>query len=164
MTWRTLLLVSVVSVCLSCSRKHVEQMQTDVTLAHWEKQHDQWRGYEILEDSIWLMPCAPLWGDSMTIPPCPPAPSFHYVWLSPSVVAPDLSKFPVYARRMVRRYGGDSLGVAQTNTEEHRKTTEKKVTPSGSHWWVYVLVFLFVDVLCLFVYFIWRFKKKSLPL
>lgn len=164
MTWRITILFSVVSVCLSCSRKHVEQMQTDVTLAHWEKQHDQWRGYEILEDSIWLMPCAPFWGDSMTIPPSPPAPSFHYVWLSPSVVAPDLSKFPVYARRMVRRYGGDSLGVAKTNTEEHRMSTEKKVTPSGSHWWVYVLVFLFVDILCLFVYFVWRFRKKSLPL
>lgn len=131
MTWRTLLLVSVVSVCLSCSRKHVEKIETDVTLAHWEKQHDQWKGYEILEDSIWLMPCAPSWGDSMTIPPNPPAPSFHYVWLSPSVVTPDLSKFPVYARRMVRRYGGDSLGVAQTNTEEHRKSEEKRLPLRG---------------------------------
>lgn len=164
MTWRTLLLVSVVSVCLSCSRKHVEKIETDVTLAHWERQHDQWRGYEILEDSIWLMPCAPSWGDSMTIPPNPPAPSFHYVWLSPSVVTPDLSKFPVYARRMVRRYGGDSLGVAQTNTEEHRMSREKKVTPLGSHWWVYLLVFLFVDVLCLFVYFMVKLRKKAVPL
>ena len=164
MTWQTLLLVSVVSVCLSCSHKHVEKIQTDVTLAHWEKQHDQWRGYEILEDSIWMIPCAPSWGDSMTIPPCPPAPSFHYVWLSPKSVAPDLSKFPVYARRTVRRYGGDTVSVAQGNTKVHREYKEKEVTPSGSHWWVYVLVFLFVDVLCLFVYFVCRFKKKFVPL
>lgn len=164
MTWRTLLLVSIVSVCLSCSHKHVEKLQTDVTLAHWEKQHDQWKGYEILEDSIWLMPCAPSWGDSMTVPPNPPAPSFHYVWLSPSVVAPDLSKFPVYARRMVRRYGGDSLGVAQTNTDIHETDNVYTKKSNRIHVNNLIIVFLFVDVLCLFVYFMVKLRKKSLPL
>ncbi len=164
MKWHVTVYLCLSIVLCACSKKHTQEIQTDIDLIKWERAHNKWHGYEILEDSIFMVPSAPLWGDSMTIPPLPPAPSFHYVWLSPSAPLTDLSRFPVYARRTVRRYAGDSIAQAQAQTEEHAKQVTKEKTPKLSHWWVYVLIFLFVDVIGLFVYFIWRLEKKAVPL
>lgn len=164
MRWRATVYLCLSIVLCACSKKHTQTFQTDVDMMQWERAHNQWHGYEILEDSIFMLPSAPPWGDSMTIPPPPPAPSFHYVWLSPSAPSPDLSRFPIYARRTVRRYAGDSIARAQAQTEEHAILVTKEKTPKGSHWWVYVLIFLFVDTIGLFVYFLRKLGKKAVPL
>lgn len=164
MKWHVVVYLCLSIVFCACSKKHTETLTQDIKVDKWWNDHHQWHGYEILDDSIFMLPSAPLWGDSMTIPPLPPAPSFHYVWLAPSATTPDLSRFPVYARRTVRRYAGDSIAQAQTQTEESVKQVNKKKIPAQTHWWVYVLIFLFVDTIGLFVYFIVKLGKKSVSL
>lgn len=138
---------------------------------HWGEKVSVRDDDVLVVDCIFVAPVCSLWGDSMTIPPLPPAPSFHYVCLSgsaprsaPPPVRPSVPRsglVPVYVRRQVQKghsVRNDTLLGKGGRSVEMKDVS--KATGQGSHWWVYVLIFLFVDIIGLFVYFICRIDRK----
>lgn len=146
---------------LSCSHKTTEHVNQEVNRTHWGEVVNIRDNDELVVDCVFVVPVRSLWGDSMTIPPHPPAPSFHYVCLSGSSPRPNPKPVPVYVRKTIKKaQTGVTTRGMDTSTEKAVTKTETKTKEGGSHWWVYVLIFLFVDIIGLFVYFICKLDRK----
>lgn len=149
----------------SCSHKTTHHLESREGYTHWGEKVVSMDCGGIMVDCIFVAPVCSPWGDSMTIPPNPPAPSFHYVCLSGSAPKSAPPPVPVYVRKRIQMTNvvrHDS--VAAAGNSEVVKNQNNSNSKGQSHWWVYVLIFLFVDIIGLFVYFLWRFGRKSLTL
>lgn len=146
---------------LSCSHKTTENVTQEVNRTHWGEVVHVQDNDELVVDCVFVVPVRSLWGDSMTIPPNPPAPSFHYVCLSGSNARTVPRPVPVYVRKTIKKaQSGVTTRGMDAITEKTVNKTRTKTREGGSHWWVYVLIFLFVDIIGLFVYFILKLREK----
>lgn len=150
-----------VLMLLSCSHKTTENVTSEVNRTHWGEVVNVHDNDELVVDCVFVVPVRSLWGDSMTIPPRPPAPSFHYVCLSGSSPRPVPGPVPVYVRKTIKKaQTGVTTRGMDASTEKAVTETKTKTKEGGSQWWVYVLIFLFVDIIGLFVYFLWKLDRK----
>lgn len=146
---------------LSCSHKTTENVTQEVNRTHWGEIVNLQDNDELVVDCVFVVPVRSLWGDSMTVPPLPPAPSFHYVSLSGSSPRPVPRPVPVYVRKTIKKaQTGVTTRGMDASTEKAVTETKTKNKGGGTHWWVYVLIFLFVDIIGLFVYFVWRIDRN----
>lgn len=161
MRWQWVSLFFGVLMLLSCSHKTTENVTREVNRTHWGEVVNIQDNDELVVDCVFVVPVRSLRGDSMTIPPLPPAPSFHYVCLSGSSPRPVPRPVPVYVRKTIKKaQTGVTTRGMDTSTEKAVTETKTKTKGGGTHWWVYFLIFLFVDIIGLFVYFVWRIDRK----
>lgn len=164
MKWQIVNALFLSTLTLGC--KHHEKMlnEQDTTRTHWGEVVTTSSSLQDMIEEIYVNPSALLWGDSVAIPPLPPATSFHYMCLSGTVPPPSKKLVPVLVRRIRSTEVSRSDSTAQGGNQSLTKTQAKPLTKKGSHWLVYVLVFLFVDIIGLFVYFLWRLNRKYVSL
>lgn len=164
MRWQ---LVNVFVLCLAlygCKTKvrTLDYLQSNQT--HWGEYVNAGRTLSNEIEEIWVNPTISLRGDSVTIPPCPPATSFHYVWL-PQSDAP--SRAPLVPA-IVRKVSRTSVTSDTTRHSDIQSLEEKKEVVNVSQpsfiWSTFVKKLVFVGIICLFVYFVCRSLKNSLPL
>lgn len=165
MIWQMLKIFILCALMWSCSHKTTHHLESREGYTHWGEKVVSMGSGGVMVDCVFVAPMCSPWGDSMTIPPNPPAPSFHYVCLSESAPHSAPTPMPIYVRKRIQMTNivrHDSVATAGNKRimDDHHESVSK----SRSHWWVYVLIFLLVDIIGLFVYFIWRFGRKSLTL
>lgn len=161
MTWRKYSTFFGTLMLLSCSHKTTDNVLQEVNRTHWGEIVNLQDNDELVVDCVFVVPVRSMWGDSMTVPPLPPAPSFHYVCLSGSSPRPVPRPVPVYVRKTIKKaQTGVTTKSMGTITEKEVRKTKTKTKKDGFHWWVYVLIFLFVDIIGLFVYFFCKLNRK----
>lgn len=161
MRWQSVSFIFEVLMLLSCSHKTTENVTQEVNKTHWGEVVNIQDNDELVVDCVFVVPVRSLWGDSMTIPPLPPAPSFHYVCLPGSSPHPVPRPVPVYVRKTIKKaQTGVTTRGMDASTEKAVTVTKTKTKGASTHWWVYVLFFLFVDIIGLFVYFVCKLDRK----
>lgn len=114
--------------------------------------------WEEVEDTLYLLPVAPFRGDSMTIPPSPPAPSFHYVWLSPSSVPSSI--VPVAVRHSVKRGAQVDSTQASRMVEIKETAPQTRVFTKEIRFWKWCSIAFFFILCCITCFFICIYRKK----
>lgn len=106
-------------------------------------------------DTIFAMPVPSLRGDSIAVPPLPPATSFHYVLRPHSDAPSSVPLVPVMVRRT------SEIGYAVDSVRVHSEKIEKEVqhgelpVQRNLRFWKYAAGVLFL-LLCFITYFLLR--------
>lgn len=166
MLMKSILGYSLLLLLASCaSHRDARTLETqEVNRTHWGVLVDMQDKLVSVEDCLFITPIPSLWGDSMTIPPNPPAPSFHYVCLSDS--APPPSPILVMRKKSVTSEVSHGKLQAKEQAKEQanemvERVSEKEVTrqPFIPLWCKILIVILFVDIIVLNVDFVCRFRR-----
>lgn len=142
----------------ACSHKTTREIQQSGSLSFDSLRIANGTKMTVQLESLWIDDnyLRLMWGDSMTIPPLPPAPSFHYVLPSGSSKGAPMGLRPVLVRKKIDIVNvSDSVQKSGTISNEwHKKETEKIKQPFWK--WSYLWYLVFVVIIALFVDFVWR--------
>lgn len=161
------LLVNVVVLCLvlcGCKTKvrTLDYLQSNQT--HWGEYVNTGHTLSDEIEEIWVNPAVSLRGDSVTVPPCPPATPFHYVWLPPSEAPKPVPLVPAFVRKVHKASVDVDTARSSAVTTEVVRRKVSKVSKPIKDWLTFVKTMAFVVVICLLVYFVFRRAKNSTTL
>lgn len=149
MTWfRCSIVVMCVLVGLQACKSHRPLVESRIVETHDHVVSDS-EYWEIVEDTVYALPSALIRGDSVAIPPSPPAPSFHYVLLSQSPAPSVPSLVPVAARKIVKRGAVADSVRAVSSVTEVKKPPNLDVYGNKIRLWKWGCVILFVILCCI---------------